>query len=63
VDGQRCEHDAITSSENPVIPRFPLDRERAENGDTHTTTINPPASPVNSRDTAAIPNLPGAIPP
>ena len=39
VDDQSREYDAITSSENLV---FPLDRERAENGDTHTSTVDPP---------------------
>ncbi|MGY4766107.1 hypothetical protein ACXC9Q_04210 [Kribbella sp. CWNU-51] len=54
MDDQSREHDAITSSENLV---FPLDRERAENGDTHTPTLDPSATAVNGRDTAAIPAL------
>ena len=48
MHGQSGEYDAITSSENLLLP---LDRERAENGDTHASTLDP----VARRSRAALP--------
>jgi hypothetical protein len=44
------------------LPQIPLDRERAENGDAHTLTVDPPTLLVNGRDTAVIPASTPAIP-
>jgi hypothetical protein len=60
VHGQRCEHDSVTSSENLMIP---LERERAENGNTHSSTLDLARQAVNAGDTAVIPNPTAAIPP
>jgi hypothetical protein len=60
VHHQSSKDDTITSSENPL---FPLDRERAEYGDTHTSTVSPSGSAVKHTDTAVIPALADAIPP
>lgn len=62
TNGQCCEHDPVASTENLRLPLVSLDRERAENGDAHTLTVDPTHAAVNGRDTAVIPAPTPAIP-
>ena len=64
-DDGRCslQTTSASSSELTSFPQIPLDRERAENGDAHTLTVDLPTLPVNGGDTAVIPAPTAAIPP
>jgi len=60
ANDQCCKYDPVSTAES--VPQVPLDRERAENGDAHTLTVDPSTSPVNGCITAVIPPSTLAIP-
>lgn len=60
TNNQCCEYDPVPTAES--MPQIPLDRERAENGDAHTLTVDLPTPPVNGGDTAVIPAPTPAVP-
>ncbi len=60
TNNQCCEYDPVSTAERS--PEIPLDRERAENGDAHTLTVDPTHAAVNGCDTAVIPAPTPAIP-
>jgi hypothetical protein len=57
---ESSEYDAVASCE---VLRLPLDRERAEYGDTHPSTIDRFLLAVKAADTTLIPRGSPSIPP